>query len=71
MTTAIILERRTGNGKYSDVIDVCDELGRNEYGSAVNAAAVLIRQSPKFTDTLNKIREREAEEQPRRKRRVG
>ena len=52
----VAMDRRTGEGKYNDVIDVCEELGRGDYGSATNALAVMARQSPLFSETVARLK---------------
>ncbi len=54
---AIILERDSRNGAYADVIDACAAL-KKEYGSATNAAAMLIRSSPLFRRAMRELRRR-------------
>jgi hypothetical protein len=49
MIQNVAIDRRTGNGKYDDVLDACEALAAGDYGSAANAACVMIRQSPLFT----------------------
>lgn len=49
----VSINRQTGEGRDSDVIDVADYLGTVSYGSAANAAAQMIRQSPLFRRTLD------------------
>lgn len=56
MIQSIALDRVTGDGKYIDVIDVCEILANGDYGSAANALAVMARQSPLFRQTLGQIR---------------
>ena len=52
----VAMDRRTGDGKYNDVIDVCEELGRGDHGSATNALAVMARQSELFAVTLARLK---------------
>lgn len=52
---AITIDRETGNGKYADVLDVCETLGNTDYGSASNALLVMIRQSRLFQRTLRQM----------------
>ena len=59
MLSAITIERITGDGKYKDVLDALDVLS-DRYGSAVNAANVLIRAHPEFPAALKVAKERQA-----------
>lgn len=54
MITALTIDRVTGDGKYADVLDVCQELANGDYGSATNALIVMVRQSPLFKRTAQK-----------------
>jgi hypothetical protein len=44
--------------RYRDVLDVLDELGRDQFGSATNAAAQMLREHPLFDRTLRRLRKR-------------
>lgn len=48
MIQKIEIDRQTGNGKYGDVLDAAEQLAAGDYGSAVNALAVMVRKSPLF-----------------------
>ena len=50
------IDRRSGGGKYADVIDAADRLGRGDFGSASNALVVMVRQSELFKTTIAEIR---------------
>ncbi len=56
MITAITIDRTTGDGKYTDIIDTAELLGDEDYGSAVNAIAVMVRQSPLFQDAQKRMK---------------
>jgi hypothetical protein len=56
MLKKLTIERDTGNGKYGDVLDVCEALAIRPYGTAPNAACELIRQSAEFQEALEKVR---------------
>lgn len=56
MINGVTLDRQTGDGKYVEVIDVCEHLGRGDQGSAANALAVMVRQSPMFLATLRELK---------------
>jgi hypothetical protein len=66
MIRSVVIERETGNGKHSDVLDVCEALAAGDYGSAANAACVMIRQSPLFQEAIAKL-----EPAAKRKRQAG
>ena len=51
MLTALQIDRRIRN--YSEVLDVCEYLGEQMYGSGVNALMVMLRASPEYIKTLN------------------
>ena len=56
MIDALTIDRNTGNGRYSDVLDVLERLGKGgQYGSATNAAVQLIRKTSEFQETLAQI----------------
>lgn len=59
-TNFITIERKTGNGRYSTLIDVCDRL-RDKYGSPTNALAQLASQSPEFSEQLEAMQREQAE----------
>lgn len=65
MLGTVTIDRRTGNGKYGDVLDVCSDLAVGDYGSTVNALVVMARQSPLFAETQERIRKRKAAKRPR------
>lgn len=57
MVTAVTIDRATGDGKYADVLDVAERLGRvGDYGSAANAIAVMVRQSRLFAKTSEQLK---------------
>lgn len=59
MRKALMLNRKTGGGKYIDVIDVAEYLGRvGDCGSAANALAVMVRQSTLFMKTAARLKKR-------------
>lgn len=49
MATSITITKDQKRGAYSDVIEFLDEL-QTTYGSATNAAAVILRKSAEYTD---------------------
>jgi hypothetical protein len=58
MLTAIIVRDQTGNGRYRDILDVCEHLGREKYENATNALIVLAKGNPEFKATLKRIRKK-------------
>jgi hypothetical protein len=50
---AIYLSRSTK--RHGDVIDVCEELANGDYGSARNALIAVVKQSPLFRKTLQRL----------------
>jgi hypothetical protein len=52
----VVLDRRSGGGRYGDIIDVAVELKRSDYGSAANALAAMVKESPLFRKTLARLR---------------
>jgi len=56
MLTNVGIKRDTGDDRYGDVLDVAERLAEGDYGSAANAIAVMVRQSPLFQETLAKLR---------------
>lgn len=56
MINGVTIDRQTGDGKYADVLDVAEHLGRGDQGSAANALAVMVRQSPMFLATLRELK---------------
>lgn len=48
----------------NDVLDVAEALAPT-YGSAVNAVANMVRQSPEYKRTINRLRRRPRDTQPR------
>lgn len=63
---SVLIDRRVGDGKYRDVIDVCEALAAEDYGSAPNALLVMVRKSPLFQETLSRLREAKSAERARR-----
>ncbi len=59
----VAIGRKTGEGRYDDVIDVCEALGRGDYGSAGNALAVMARQSTLFKETVERLKTNGKQEQ--------
>ena len=51
MLTALQIDRRIRN--YSEVLDVCEYLGEQMYGSGVNALTVMLRASPEYIKALD------------------
>lgn len=51
---AVTVDRTTGNGKYADVIDVCDRLSER-FGSAANALVQIARESPIYQDAVQEL----------------
>jgi diphthamide biosynthesis methyltransferase len=56
---AITVTRVTGNGKNTELLDVCEELGKGDFGSPTNALIVLARKSDLYQETVEKLRNRE------------
>jgi len=56
MLTSVMIERRTGGGKYGNVLDAAELLAAGDYSSAANAVVVMARQSPLFRETMEKLR---------------
>lgn len=56
--TNVSIERKIGDGRYGDVLDVCEHLGVTTFGSARVALVNLVRQSPLYRDTIKAIRAR-------------
>ena len=50
---AIELNRKTGEGKYDDAINVAIYQSRGKLGTAPNALWVMVQESPTFKATLN------------------
>ena len=57
----VTLDRKTGDGRYEDVIDVCEVLADGDLGSSANALAVMARQSPLFKKTVRSNGEADTE----------
>jgi len=55
MLTQVGINRNTGDERYGDVLDVAERLAEGDYGTAANAIAVMVRQSPLFQQTLEKL----------------
>ena len=72
MLSGITLDRRKGNGKYADVLDVAERLAQGDYATATNAFVVMVRQSLLFRATLQKMqtekRDEKDEDSPRQDR---
>ncbi len=58
MLTALNLSRSLG--RYDDILDVAEKLGSETYGSASNALAVMVRESPLFQAALKKLRNKKS-----------
>ncbi|MCH8898031.1 MAG: hypothetical protein IIC33_07030 [Chloroflexi bacterium] len=56
-TTAINIDPQSGNGRYLDVLEACDEL-KDVHGSRVNALANMVRQSPLFHEATKRLKDR-------------
>jgi len=52
----ITIDRVVGDGKYSELLDVCKFLADTYYGSGTNALFVLATQSKLFKDTRDNLR---------------
>ena len=63
--TAITLDSETGNGRYLDVLEACDEL-KDVHGSRTNALANMVRQSPLFEEANRRRQERKNGNAPAR-----
>ncbi|WP_413936946.1 hypothetical protein [Nitrospira sp. BLG_1] len=50
MMTALQIDRKVKN--YGEVLDVCEYLGEQDYGSGVNALMVMMKQSPLWISTV-------------------
>lgn len=61
---SILLQRGVRDGKYDELLDVSEFLGEGDYGSAPNALAVMVRQSPLFQSTLAELRKAALQEVP-------
>lgn len=48
MKRTLHLDGDQRSGEYRDIIDYLFSLGRDRYGSAANAVANIVRQSPEF-----------------------
>lgn len=55
MLTQVAINRETGDGKYADILDVAEHLANGDYGSATNAIAVMVRQSPLFKQAVTNL----------------
>lgn len=55
------IDRVQRGGAYNDILDACHAL-RDEYGSATNAAANMIRTSPVFRRAMRELAKRRKEQ---------
>ena len=55
MIQMITIGRDVGDGKYDDIVDVCEYLGDGQYGTATNALVQIVRNSPTFQDAVEKL----------------
>ena len=56
MIKIINLDTEMAGGRYRDVLRVAERLGKSGmFGSATNAVAQMVRQSPLFKDELAKM----------------
>lgn len=51
MASTIQLDRKTADGKYIELLEVCEHLARTQCGSAVNALWVMACQSDLYAAT--------------------
>lgn len=58
-TNYITLGRTDAQGRYAEIIDVCDALSE-KYGSPTNALAQLASRSLEFVETSRSLRRRRA-----------
>jgi len=54
MLTQVAVNRETGEGRYADVLDVCEHLA-DRFGSASNALVQIARESPLFEEALKEL----------------
>lgn len=54
---AITIDSTSANGRYADILEIL-ELLKPECGSAVNAAALCIRESARFQAALSSVQSR-------------
>ena len=54
-TRSITIDREQRNGAYGDIIDAAMHLANGDYGSGVNAIAVMVRQSPLFKQAQDEM----------------
>ncbi len=52
----VLIDRKTGNGVYGDVIDAAEWLAQNRFASATLAIVEMARQSPLFQETVERLK---------------
>jgi len=67
MAKAITIRPPGRNGVNTEVLQVLTRIGRDECGSALNAALVCIRESPRYRAAVQRMAEDEAAAPKRRK----
>ncbi len=55
MIQNVTITRNVADGKYDDIVDVCEYLGDGVYGNATNALVQIVRKSPLFLDAVKKL----------------
>lgn len=60
MLNAVVIDRRTGDGKFGDVIDVAEWLASGDWGSAPNALAVMARRSDLYREATEAMQKNAA-----------
>lgn len=64
MLRSMTIDRTTANGKYAELLDVAEHLGKGDCGSATNAIAVMAKQSPLFREALTQLQQDNSTTEP-------
>lgn len=59
----VTIDRRSRNGAYSDILDAAQVLAGGDYGSATNAIAVMVRQSPHYHSAISQLNRSDEQDQ--------
>ena len=52
----VTIDRRSRKGAYADILDAAQQMAGGDYGSATNAIAVMVRQSPHYSVAMERLK---------------
>ena len=64
MLNGVTIERDKSDQRYNDVLDVIEAMGNGIFGTYRNALVVLCESSPRFPETLARLRDPDSTPSP-------